>query len=255
MPRSKQSKAQIEQSKVVGHCWGSHVVDAVPAAELQKPSPTEVALSTANKALAQTQLELPTTVEKNVGLYKAIRVEWHKGQHMAVRKQILEGQIKFFQAVELPTARGNAAKAIQLLQKTMSDTTQVKHELSHLLERCTLQTSQSREKQMDYDTKLAALKKHNRILQKCCDRAPGIKAKAVKHAKDFANKENRTYKLLHKGAYSPQARELARIPVAAGCSRHVYVSNVYNVYNEISTFITDSCCLQKCRCGCPRKHE
>ena len=47
----------------------------------------------------------------------------------------------------------------------------------------------------------------------------------MKCAKNSANKENRTYKLLHKGAYSPQARELARMLVSAGCSRE-YVSNV-----------------------------
>lgn len=225
MPRSKRSKAQIEQLKVVGHGWGSHAADPALAAELHKPSPIETALNTANIALAQTQVELQTMVEENASLYKAIRVERRKGQRMAVRKLILEGQIKFFQAVELPTAKGDATKAIQLLQKTTSDNTQLKHELSRLLERCTLEASQSKVKQMDCDTKIAALKKHNRILKKRCDRAPGIKAKAVKHAKDSANKENRTYKLLHKGAYSPQSRELARMLVAAGCSRE-YVSNV-----------------------------
>src|SRR5258705_11933376 len=124
MPRSKWSKAQIEQLKVVRHGWGSHAADPALAAELHKPSPIETALNTANKALAQTQVELQTMVEKNASLYKAIRVERCKGQCMAVRKQILEGQIKFFQAVELPTARGDATKAIQLLQKTTSDNTQ-----------------------------------------------------------------------------------------------------------------------------------
>ena len=54
---------------------------------------------------------------------------------------------------------------------------------------------------------------------------PDIKAKAIKCAKDYANKENRTYKLLHKGVYSPKARELARTLVAAGCSRE-YVGRV-----------------------------
>jgi len=165
-------------------------------------------------------------MEKNVNLYKAIHVEQCKGQRMAVRKQILEGQIKLLQAVELPAARVDAAKAIiQLLQSAMSDNEHLEHKLSRLLERCTLEASQSKAKQRDIDSKLAALKKHNRILQKRCDWAPGIKAKAVKCAKNSANKENRTYKLLHKGAYSPQARELARMLVSAGCSRE-YVSNV-----------------------------
>jgi hypothetical protein len=54
---------------------------------------------------------------------------------------------------------------------------------------------------------------------------PEIKTKAVEKAKFQANKENRTHKLLHKGAYSPQARDLARTLVAAGCSQQ-YVGNV-----------------------------
>ena len=78
---------------------------------------------------------------------------------------------------------------------------------------------------MELDTKIAASKRQNKNLQKRCNRVPEIKAKAIKRAKDSANKENKTYKLLHKGAYSPQARELARMLVSAGCSRG-YVSNV-----------------------------
>jgi hypothetical protein len=53
---------------------------------------------------------------------------------MAVRKEILQGQIKFLRSVELPNARGNAAKAIQLLERKTSDNEQLKHELSCLLE-------------------------------------------------------------------------------------------------------------------------
>ena len=101
----------------------------------------------------------------------------------------------------------------------------MKHELSRLLERCSLEASQSKAKQVDLDTKLVAFKKENHILKKRCDRAPKIRANAVNRAKKAANKENRTCKLLHKGAYSPQARELARMLVSAGCSRG-YVSNV-----------------------------
>src|SRR5882762_10257099 len=208
--------------KVIGHGWG---LNMAPLPELHEPNPTEIALNAANNALAQTQVELQTTMEKNDNLYKAIHVERRKGQRMTVRKHILEGQIKLLQAVELPAARGDAVKAIQLLQSAMSDNEHLEHKLSRLLERCTLEASQSKAKQRDIDSKLAALKKRNCILQKRCDWAPGIKAKAVKCAKNSANKENRTYKLLHKGAYSPQARELARMLVSAGCSRE-YVSNV-----------------------------
>jgi len=48
---------------------------------------------------------------------------------------------------------------------------------------------------------------------------PEIKAKATQHAKQNADKENRTYRLCVKGVYQPQTRELARTSVAAGCSQ------------------------------------
>jgi hypothetical protein len=88
---------------------------------------------------------------------------------MTVRKQILRGQIKFFQSVELPNARGDAAKAIQLLNSKTSDNEQLKHELSCLLERCAMEVSQFKAKQVDLDTKLVAFKKENPILKKHCD--------------------------------------------------------------------------------------
>ena len=99
------------------------------------------------------------------------------------------------------------------------------NKLSCLLDRCALEASQSKAKQVDLDTKLVAFKKGNHILKKCCDRAPKIRANAVNHAKKAAKKKNRTYKFLHKGAYSLQARELAHMLVSAGCSRG-WVSNV-----------------------------
>jgi hypothetical protein len=185
----------------------------------------ETALSAANEALVQKQVELQAAEEKNASLYKTIRVERRKGQRAGVRKQILEGQIKFLQSVELSTAKGDATRAIQLLDKSRSDNEHLKHELSRLLERCTLEATQSKAKRAKLDSKLAASKKQNRNFEKRCNRAPEIKAKAVKRARDVANKENRTCKLLHKGSYSPQARELARMLVSAGCSRE-YVSNV-----------------------------
>jgi hypothetical protein len=154
-----------------------------PVSELPKPSSTKRALATANAALAETEAKLQTTLETNVSLYKGICVERHKVQPMAVRKKILDGQINFLQAVELPTARGDAAKAVQLLQSKTSDNEHLKHELSRLLERCTLEASQSETKQMDLNAKVAAVKKQNRTLQKHCNQAPEIKAKAVKYAK------------------------------------------------------------------------
>ena len=161
----------------------------------------------------------------NVELYKTVRVERHKAQRATARKVLLEGQIKLLQSVELPTARGDAARAIQVLKKSETENAHLTHELSKLLERCTLEASRTKVVQAEYKAKLAVTKRECRDLRKRSNRTPEIKAKAVEKAKFQANKENRTHKLLHKGAYSPQARDLARTLVAAGCSQQ-YVGNV-----------------------------
>jgi cell division protein FtsB len=54
----------------------------------------------------------------NVQLYNAVRVERRKVQRAHARKHILEGQIKFLKSVELPAAKGDAAKAIHLFGET-----------------------------------------------------------------------------------------------------------------------------------------
>jgi hypothetical protein len=237
MPRPQAKRSKAQKSHIAG-VNARHSGQTTPAEALslvsnpdspldlsEKVKAMETALNAANQALAQREAELQAAEEKNHSLYKTIRVERRKGQRASVRKQILEGQIKFLQSVELPTAKGDAVRAIQLLGKTRADNDHLKNELSRLLERCTLEASQSKAKRMELETKVAASKSQNKNLQKRCNRVPEIKAKAVKRAKDSANKENKTYKLLHKGAYSPQARELARMLVLAGCSRG-YVSNV-----------------------------
>jgi len=137
----------------------------------------------------------------------------------------LEKNIKLLQSVELPNAKGDAARAIQLLEQTRSTNMHLKHDLSQLLEKCTLEASKTKAKQADVKAKLLASKLNCRNLQKRCNRIPEIKAKAAKKARIHANKENRTHKLHHKGVYSPQARDLARTLVAAGCSQQ-YVGNV-----------------------------
>jgi uncharacterized protein YegP (UPF0339 family) len=67
-----------------------------------------------------------------------------KAQQATARKVLLEGQIKLLQSAELPTARGDAARAIQLLKKSETENAHLTHELSKLLERCTLEASRTK---------------------------------------------------------------------------------------------------------------
>ena len=184
----------------------------------EKLEATQFALSSVSDNLDKAQ-------DKCTGLYSTLRVERRKLQRTAARKGLLEQQIKLLKSVELPATRDDAAHAIKLLGETKSEKMHLESRLSKLMEKCALEASHSRQKQSDLQEQLAALKQRSRNLQKRCNCMPDIKAKAIKRAKDYANKENRTYKLLHKGVYSPEARELARTPVAAGCSKK-YVGRV-----------------------------
>ena len=93
------------------------------------------------------------------------------------------------------------------------------------MEKCAVEASQTHVTQSQLKAELAESKRKNRTLQKHCDRIPDVTANAAKRAKHNSDKENQTYRLLHKGTYKPQARELARMLVAAGCSKE-YVGTV-----------------------------
>jgi GTP cyclohydrolase FolE2 len=96
----------------------------------------------------------------------------------------LEKQIKLLKSVDLPSAKGDAARAIQLLEQTKSEKIHLESKLSQLLEKCALEASHSKQKQSDMTAQLVAFKKRTRNLQKRCNRMPEIKAKAIKRAKD-----------------------------------------------------------------------
>ena len=101
----------------------------------------------------------------------------------------------------------------------------MQHKLSQLMDRCANAATQNEAKHSEFRSKLAASQKEKSKLQKCYNRFPEIKSKAVKRARDDANKENRTHSLLHKGTYSAESRHLACLLTKAGCSCE-YVGSV-----------------------------
>ena len=222
----KRSKAQKEQLSTVNtKCADAATLE--PSVDSLKASLSSMQekLEATQFALSSVSDNLDKAQDKCTGLYSTLHVERRKLQRTAARKGLLERQIKLLKSVELPATRDDAAHAIKLLGETKSEKMHLESRLSKLMEKCALEASHSRQKQSDLQEQLAALKQISQNLQKCCNRMPDIKAKVIKRAKDYANKENRTYKLLHKGVYSPEARELARTLVAAGCSRE-YVGRV-----------------------------
>ena len=137
----------------------------------------------------------------------------------------LEAQIALLQSVELPAAKKDAVLAVRLFDDFQAENTNLTNKLSHLMEKCAVEARQTHVTWSEPKAELVDSKQKNCILQKHCDRIPDVTANAVKWAKHNSDKENWTYRLLHKGTYKPQARELACMLVAAGCSKE-YVGSV-----------------------------
>jgi hypothetical protein len=176
-------------------------------------------------ALQKTQDQLQITQQKIADLRITARVERRKLQRAVVSKQKLQEQIKLLKSADFSIDGKNAKQAINLLQGATVENTHLKSQLSQLLDKCSVEAQNSKSKQSELQAKLSNTRAQLKTFKKRCDRMPDIQAKAIKKARDHANKENKTHKLLHKGIYSPQARQLARELVAAGCSQD-YVGRV-----------------------------
>ena len=215
----KRSAAQTSQLNSVRHGQAPCTDVSLPVAEQQT---TQTAIE---KKLAKTQGMLQVAEMKAAALYDTGRVVKRKLQRTVARNSKLEAQIALLQSVELPAAKEDAVRAIRLFDDAHAENTNLKHKLSHVMEKCAVEAIQTHAKQSELKAELAVSKQKNRTLQKRCDRIPDVTANAVKRAKHNSDKENRTYRLFHKGTYKPQARQLARMLVAAGCSKE-YVGSV-----------------------------
>jgi hypothetical protein len=70
-------------------------------------------------------------------------------------------------------------------------------------------------------------------LQKRCDCATAVKQRAIQRAKSQTWSESRSHKLIHKGVYTEDTRNLIRLLVKAGCSRE-HVSKVIHAIFKVA---------------------
>jgi len=82
--------------------------------------------------------------------------------------------------VELPAAKEDAVGAIRLFDDAHAENTNLKHKLSHVMEKCAVEAIQTHVKQSELKAELAVSKQKNHTLQKHCDRIPDVTANAVK---------------------------------------------------------------------------
>jgi hypothetical protein len=176
------------------------------------------ALDNTQAELEATDTALKASESKSGDLCHALKIQKQKVRRTQASKAKLQSIIDLLQSVQLPNAREEAAKAIQLLDNTTKENASLRDELCHLLESSAAEVS-------GFKGKLAESRKKVHILQKRNNRASGTLVREVEKAKNRVLKEKHNFSLLQKGVYTPEARALARMLVQAGCSQE-YVGEV-----------------------------
>jgi hypothetical protein len=95
----------------------------------------------------------------------------------------------------------------------------LKNELSQTLQRCKAEISESRNTVLALTKKLGQSKALSKALSKCQARARAVKENAVRKAREVALKEKSVHRLIRKGTYTEETRNLVRLLVQCGCSQ------------------------------------
>ena len=228
MPRPsssrKRSKAQKEQLAAVRFTGKPATFpDATLPDEVQNgvdsvansPQAIYAELATVNQNLQDKEDMLKVAEENKLDLYGRLRVERRKLQRTLSRKSHLEAQVKLLKS----STNADLTQANQLLYQSKAENAALKTKLSALIASSVEEHTWFKVQKQDLQAKLKNSNQQKRKAQKRCHQIPEIKDKAAQRAKQNAEKENRVFQLCVKGIYKPQARELARTLVAAGCSQ------------------------------------
>jgi len=157
--------------------------------------------------------------------YKQLRVEQRARQRGQARKDKLEEQIKLLKCsmVEssdyLKTITKNASKVMDSLIHMEKKNASLQSELSQTLQRCKAELSESHGTVQVLMRKLRESRASAQRLQKQQVRAVAVKEKAVRKAREKVLEEKHFHRLLHKGIYTEETRNLIRLLVHVGCSR------------------------------------
>jgi chromosome segregation ATPase len=158
-------------------------------------------------------------------LYCKYRVERRRRQRGEKRKLVLEAQIQALKdtakqtSAQLKTMTRNASRTIDSLINVEKQNATLKNELSQALQRCKAELSESRNTVLALTKKLGQSKALSKALSKCHARAHAVKENAVRKAREVALKEKSVHRLIHKGAYTKETRNMVRLLVQSGCSQ------------------------------------
>jgi hypothetical protein len=166
------------------------------------------ALDAERKHSACLSLAFDAEMEHSRRNYQALRVERRARQRGQKRKAVLEQQIRELKAVdvlrydELKKVTQNASKTIDALLRLEKENSSLQRKAMEAWEMCREEIAQSQKKAKEAVEKFKASQLVARRLQKQCERAAGLKEKAVQRAKEQVRRERSVHNLLHKGIYT-----------------------------------------------------
>jgi len=187
--------------------------------------------------------ELDAQMKHSRTLQQTIRVERRARQRGQIRKTYLEQQIRIFnsadskRASDLKTITTKASATVEALMKVERENSILQNQLSKALQTFTVEAVQSQQKLSQTGKKLKECRALAIKLKKRCERATAVKDNAVRRAKEQAQKQHNIHKLLHKGVYTENTRNLVRLLVQAGCSRE-HVSRIIHATLKTAGIIT-----------------
>jgi hypothetical protein len=200
----------------------------------QRLKETEADLENCILSLEATHINLETKTialqaaqGKSQALYRELRTTKQKLKRTQTTKVEMQSAIKLLQSVDLPTAKEDAAKALELLDNTMVENQALKDQLCHLIQSSAAEVS-------DLKNTLNESRKKVQALQKQVKRQP----QALERAVEKAVKQQKTYDLLKKGVYTPEARALARLLVQAGCSQDYVGEVIQKICHQVGVEVT-----------------
>ena len=200
----------------------------------QRLKETEADLENCILSLEATHINLETKTialqaaqGKSQALYRELRTTKQKLKRTQTTKVEMQSAIKLLQSVDLPTAKEDAAKALELLDNTMVENQALKDQLCHLIQSSAAEVSDLKNTLNESRKKVQALQKQ----VKC-------QPQALERAVEKAVKQQKTYDLLKKGVYTPEARALARLLVQAGCSQDYVGEVIQKICHQVGVEVT-----------------
>lgn len=160
--------------------------------------------------------------------YNELRVQRQATARGSTQVDKLKEQIAILQTAEKDVVSHLSSQSKQFekdISSLKKENSKLSQELSHTLLHWTSQLNNSQAKLQASRSSLTEMRKRVSCLHKAVTGATGVKEWAISAAQAKVTKERTQHKMLSKGVFTPETRNLVHLLVKAGCSRN-HISEV-----------------------------